>query len=200
MTGKLILFCGPSGSGKTTITKHLLEKFPQLRFSVSATTRAKRPNEVHGRDYYFISVDDFKKNIKLDAFVEWEEVYRNIFYGTLKSEIQRIWSEGKVVAFDVDVEGGLNIKKLFGKNLLAVFVKPLSVEVLRKRLAERNTESPESLETRIAKAEHELLYESKFDHVILNDTLEHALELAIKLVTDFLSSEVKSQVSDDPVE
>jgi len=192
MTGKLILFCGPSGSGKTTITKHLLEKFPQLRFSVSATTRAKRPNEVHGRDYYFISVDDFKKNIKLDAFVEWEEVYRNIFYGTLKSEIQRIWNEGKVVAFDVDVEGGLNIKKLYGNNLLAVFVKPLSVEVLRKRLAERNTESPESLETRIAKAEHEMLYESKFDHVILNDTLEHALELAIKLVKDFLGSEVKT--------
>jgi guanylate kinase len=192
MTGKLILFCGPSGSGKTTITKHLLEKFPQLRFSVSATTRAKRPNEIHGRDYYFISVDDFKKNIQLDAFVEWEEVYRNIFYGTLKSEIQRIWSDGKVVAFDVDVEGGLNIKKLYGKNLLSVFVKPLSVEVLRKRLAERNTESPESLETRIAKAEHELLYENKFDHVILNDTLEHALELAIKLVTDFLGSEVKA--------
>ena len=192
MQGKLILFCGPSGSGKTTITKHLLEKFPQLRFSVSATTRAKRPAEVHGRDYYFISVEDFKQNIKNNAFVEWEEVYRDIYYGTLKSEIERIWKEGKVVAFDVDVEGGLNIKKLFGNNLLAVFVKPLSVEVLRKRLAERNTESPESLETRIAKAEHELLYESKFDHVILNDTLEHALELAIKLVTDFLGTEVKS--------
>jgi len=190
--GKLILFCGPSGSGKTTITKHLLEKFPQLRFSVSATTRAKRPGEVHGSDYYFITVEDFKKKIEQDAFVEWEEVYRNIFYGTLKSEIQRIWNEGKVVAFDVDVEGGLNIKKLYGDNLLAVFVKPLSVEVLRKRLAERNTESPESLETRIAKAEHELTYESKFDHVILNDTLEHALEIAIKLVSEFLGTEVKS--------
>jgi len=192
MTGKLILFCGPSGSGKTTITKHLLEKFPQLSFSVSATTRAKRPNEVHGRDYYFISVDNFKKNISMDAFVEWEEVYTNIFYGTLKSEIQRIWNDGKVVAFDVDVEGGLNIKKLYGDNLLAVFVKPLSVEVLRKRLAERNTESPESLNTRITKAEHELTYESKFDHVILNDTLDHALELAIKLVSEFLKVEIKS--------
>jgi guanylate kinase len=190
--GKLILFCGPSGSGKTTITKHLLEKFPQLSFSVSATTRSKRPNEVHGKDYYFISVDNFKKNIRMDAFVEWEEVYTNIFYGTLKSEIQRIWDEGKVVAFDVDVEGGLNIKKLYGDNLLAVFVKPLSVEVLRKRLAERNTESPESLNTRIAKAEHELTYESKFDHVILNDTLDHALELAYKLVSEFLNTEVKS--------
>ena len=192
MTGKLILFCGPSGSGKTTITKHLLGKFPQLRFSVSATTRAKRPGEVHGNDYYFISVDDFKKNIKQDAFVEWEEVYGNIFYGTLKSEIDRIWSEGKVVAFDVDVEGGLNIKKLYGKNLLAVFVKPLSVEVLRKRLAERNTESPESLETRIAKAELEMTYENRFEHVILNDTLEHALEQAFKLVNEFLGTEVKT--------
>jgi guanylate kinase len=190
--GKLILFCGPSGSGKTTITRHLLEKFPQLRFSVSATTRTKRPGEVHGKDYYFISVDDFKKKISDDAFVEWEEVYRNIYYGTLKSEIERIWSEGKAVAFDVDVEGGLNIKKLYGNNLLAVFVKPLSVEVLRKRLAERNTESPESLETRIAKAEHELMYESKFDHVILNDTLEHAFERATELVSEFLKSEIKS--------
>jgi guanylate kinase len=192
MKGKLILFCGPSGSGKTTITKHLLEKFPQLRFSVSATTRAKRPNEIHGEDYYFISVDEFKKKIDTSAFVEWEEVYRDIFYGTLKSEIQRIWNDGKVVAFDVDVEGGLNIKKLYGNNLLAVFVKPLSVEVLRKRLAERNTESPESLETRIEKAEHELLYENKFDHVILNDTLEHALEIAINLVTEFLGTEIET--------
>ena len=194
MNGKLILFCGPSGSGKTTITKHLLAKFPQLSFSVSATTRAKRPNEVHGKDYYFISVDNFKKNINMNAFVEWEEVYRNIYYGTLKSEIQRIWNEGKVVIFDVDVEGGLNIKKLYGENLLAVFVKPLSVEVLRKRLAERNTESPESLETRIAKAEHELTYESKFDHVILNDTLDHAFELAIKLVIEFLGMNKISSV------
>ena len=193
--GKLILFCGPSGSGKTTITRHLLNKFTQLRFSVSATTRAKRPAEVHGSDYYFISVDEFKKKISEAAFVEWEEVYKDIFYGTLKSEIQRIWNEGKVVAFDVDVEGGLNIKKLYGNNLLAVFVKPLSVEVLRKRLAERNTESPESLETRIAKAEHELLYESKFDHVILNDTLEHALELAIKLVNEFLGNKMPSRIT-----
>lgn len=195
MNGKLILFCGPSGSGKTTITKHLLEKFPQLQFSVSATTRAKRPNEIHGSDYYFISVEDFKKKIAEDAFVEWEEVYRNLFYGTLKSEIQRIWNEGKVVAFDVDVEGGLNIKKLYGENLLAVFVKPLSVEVLRKRLAERNTESPESLETRIAKAEQELTYEDKFDNIILNDTLEHALEQAISLVKEFLNpSEINSTI------
>jgi guanylate kinase len=195
--GKLILFCGPSGSGKTTITRHLLENFPELRFSVSATTRARRPNEVHGIDYYFLSVEEFKRKIAANDFVEWEEVYKDLYYGTLKSEVQRIWSENKVVAFDVDVEGGLNIKKLYGKNLLSVFVKPLSVEVLRKRLAERNTESPESLSTRIAKAEHELTYEYKFDHVILNDTLEHALELATKLVTDFLYPDRVSQSSNN---
>jgi len=185
-SGKLILFCGPSGSGKTTITRHLLENFPELRFSVSATTRAKRPNETDGKDYYFLTVDDFKKKIAEDQFVEWEEVYTDLFYGTLKSEIERIWSENKVVAFDVDVEGGLNIKKIYGKNLLAVFIKPLSVDVLRKRLTDRNTESPESLATRIEKAEHELTYEDKFDHVIVNDTLEHALELATTLVKKFL--------------
>ena len=133
-----------------------------------------------------MSVEEFKKRIAADEFVEWEEVYKDLFYGTLKSEVERIWKENKTVAFDVDVEGGLNIKKKYGNNLLAVFVKPLSVDVLRKRLTERNTESPESLATRIAKAEHELLYADKFDHIILNDTLEHALEQAKKLVEEFL--------------
>jgi len=185
--GKLILFCGPSGSGKTTITHHLLSVFPALRFSVSATTRAKRPNEAEGIDYYFLTVPDFKKKIAADEFVEWEEVYTDLFYGTLKSEVERIWNQNKTVAFDVDVEGGLNIKKIYGKNLLAVFIKPLSVEVLRRRLTERNTESPESLATRIAKAEHELTYADKFDHIIVNDTLEHALEQAKTLVEEFLT-------------
>ena len=184
--GKLILFCGPSGSGKTTLTKHLLEHFPRLRFSVSATTRARRANETDGKDYYFLSVPDFKKKIAADEFVEWEEVYKDLFYGTLKSEVQRIWNENKAVVFDVDVEGGLNIKKIYGSKLLAVFVKPLSVEVLRKRLTDRNTESAESLATRIKKAELELTYEDKFDHVIVNDTLEHALEQAEALVTSFI--------------
>ena len=186
--GKLILFCGPSGSGKTTVTRHLLENFPQLSFSVSATTRKKRDGETDGRDYHFLTVDDFKKKIEQDQFVEWEEVYKDLYYGTLKSEIERIWKENKVVAFDVDVEGGMNIKKIYGDNLLAVFIKPLSVEVLRKRLTDRNTESPESLATRIAKAELELTYENKFDHVIINDTLEHALEKAKVLVGEFLSA------------
>lgn len=184
--GKLILFCGPSGSGKTTFTKHLLENFPQLSFSVSATTRARRPNETDGKDYYFMSVEEFKKKISNDEFIEWEEVYTDLYYGTLKSEIRRIWNENKAVAFDVDVEGGLKIKKLYNHHLLAVFIKPLSVDVLRKRLTDRNTESAESLAIRIAKAELELTYEDKFDHVIVNDTLEHALAQANELVRDFL--------------
>lgn len=183
--GKLILFCGPSGTGKTTITRHLLEYFPQLSFSISATTRKKRDTETDGKDYYFISAAEFREKIKAELFVEWEEVYTDIYYGTLKSEIERIWNENKVVAFDVDVEGGLNIKKIYGDNLLAVFIKPLSVEVLRNRLRERNTESPESLATRIVKAEHELTYADKFDHIIINDTLEHALDQARALVSDF---------------
>lgn len=185
--GKLILFCGPSGSGKTTITRHLLEHFPQLSFSVSATTRKKRASEVNGEDYHFLTVPEFKKKIETDQFVEWEEVYTDLYYGTLKSEIERIWNENKVVAFDVDVEGGMNIKKIYGKSLLAVFIKPLSVAVLRKRLTDRNTESPESLAIRIAKAELELTYADKFDHIIVNDTLEHALEQAMALVKEFLT-------------
>ncbi|MCX6274952.1 MAG: guanylate kinase [Bacteroidetes bacterium] len=186
--GKLILFCGPSGSGKTTITRHLLEHFPQLSFSVSATTRKKRASEVDGEDYHFLTVPEFKKKIETDQFVEWEEVYTDLYYGTLKSEIERIWNENKVVAFDVDVEGGMNIKKIYGNSLLAVFIKPLSVEVLRKRLTDRNTESPESLAIRIAKAELELTYTDKFDHIIVNDTLEHALEQAKALVKEFLTT------------
>jgi guanylate kinase len=189
MKGKLILFCGPSGSGKTTITRHLLENFPELSFSVSATTRHKRPNEIHGKDYYFLTVHEFKQKIATGEFVEWEEVYKDLFYGTLKSEIERIWKENKAVTFDVDVEGGLKIKKIFHDNLLAVFVKPLSVDVLRKRLTERNTESEQSLRVRIEKAVHELTYENRFDHVIVNDTLEHALEQANKLVSEFLKHE-----------
>lgn len=187
--GKLILFCGPSGTGKTTITRHLLEHFSELRFSVSATTRKKRASEVDGIDYYFLTAAEFRKKIEQDQFVEWEEVYTDLYYGTLKSEVERIWNENKVVAFDVDVEGGLNIKKIYGNNLLAVFIKPLSVDVLRNRLAERNTESPESLAIRIAKAELELTYADKFDHVIVNDTLEHALDQAKALVQEFLKTD-----------
>jgi guanylate kinase len=186
MQGKLILFCGPSGSGKTTIVHHLLQNFPQLSFSISATTRAKRANEVNGVDYYFLSAKEFKQKISNNEFVEWEEVYADVFYGTLKSEVERIWKENKTVVFDVDVEGGLNIKKLFGKNLLTVFVRPPSVEELRKRIKNRGSETEESFKLRVTKAEFELSYSDKFDHVIVNDTLDEALIDANKLSNSFL--------------
>ena len=188
---KLLLFCGPSGSGKTTIVHDLLASDPRLKFSVSATTRNKRANETDGKDYHFISVEEFKKRIDNDEFVEWEEVYTNGFYGTLKSEIDSIWAEGKIPVFDVDVEGGIKIKSIFGEQLLAVFVRPPSIEELHKRLIARNSETPESFKARIAKSEHELTYADKFDHIIVNDTLEKALEEAHRLVNEFVRVQVK---------
>lgn len=184
----LILFCGPSGSGKTTIVKHLLHKFPELAFSVSVTTRKQRPGEIDGKDYYFISVDAFKANIANGAFLEWEQVYENGYYGTLSSEIERINSLGKVALFDVDVVGGLNIKSKFGANLLDVFVRPPSPDDLRKRLVARATETPESLETRIGKAAQELAYGDKFSHVLVNTTIEQACSDADRMVTEFLEN------------
>jgi guanylate kinase len=186
--GKLILFCGPSGSGKTTIVHHLLETDPRLAFSVSATTRRKRENEVTGVDYHFVSVEEFRSRIEANDFVEWEEVYEGGYYGTLKSEIERIWNEGKVPVFDVDVEGGLKIKKIYGDKLLSVFVQPPSVEELHKRLTLRNSETPESFRARTEKSEHELKYAVKFDRVIVNDTLKFALKEAKILVNDFLEN------------
>ncbi|MFZ7106123.1 MAG: guanylate kinase, partial [Bacteroidota bacterium] len=182
MQGKLLLFCGPSGSGKTTIVRHLLDTDPRLAFSISATTRPKRETETDGVDYHFISVDEFKRRIDAGEFVEWEEVYKDRFYGTLRSEVDRLWRENKVVVFDVDVEGGLQLKKTFGELLLAVFVMPPSVEALHQRLTARQSETPESLKARVAKAEHELTYAFRFDRVIVNDTLEHALEEAKQVV------------------
>lgn len=183
----LILFCGPSGSGKTSIVHSLLNRFPVLSFSVSATTRHKRSNEVHGRDYYFISIAEFKAKIKQNEFLEWEEVYANGFYGTLKSEVQRISSLGRVAIFDVDVEGGLNIKKQFGSNLLDVFVMPPGLEELKKRLMARETETDESLMARILRAEKELEFASRFSHVIINHKLDEATEQARNLVFRFLT-------------
>ncbi|MBK7432290.1 MAG: guanylate kinase [Bacteroidetes bacterium] len=183
---KLLLFCGPSGSGKTTIVHHLLDSDSRLKFSVSATTRQKRTNETDGKDYHFISVDDFKKRIANDEFVEWEEVYVNGYYGTLKSEIESIWANGKIPVFDVDVEGGLKIKSIFGEQLLAVFVRPPSIEDLHQRLHARNSETPESFKARILKAEHELTYADRFDHIIVNDSLEQALEEAHRLANGFI--------------
>ncbi len=183
----LVLFCGPSGSGKTSIVHSLLNAFPQLSFSVSATTRKKRSNETDGRDYHFISVTEFKEKIKQNAFLEWEEVYPNGFYGTLKSELQRIAGLGKVAIFDVDVEGGLNIKKQFGSNLLDVFVMPPGIEELKKRLVARATETDESLMARVLRAEKELEYASRFSHVIVNHKLDEATEKARSMVFDFLT-------------
>jgi guanylate kinase len=185
-TGKLLLFCGPSGSGKTTIVHHLLDSDARLKFSVSATTRARRANETDGVDYFFISIPEFQKKISEDAFVEWEQVYPGGYYGTLKSEIQNIWSEGKVPVFDVDVEGGLKIKSIYKDKLLAVFVSPPSVDALHKRLKARNSETPESFKTRIEKSEHEMTYAFQFDRIIVNDQLEFALKEARLLVNDFL--------------
>jgi guanylate kinase len=183
----LILFCGPSGSGKTSIVHYLLAHYPSLHFSVSATTRPRRKNEVHGRDYYFISVSEFKSKIFNDEFLEWEEVYPNGFYGTLKSEVSRIAAMGKIAVFDVDVEGGLNIKKQYGSNLLDVFVMPPDIEELKKRLLARNTETDESLIARVLRAEKELQYASRFTHVIVNRRLEDAIHEACHLVDDFLT-------------
>lgn len=186
--GKCVIFCAPSGAGKTTIVKHLLNQFSSLQFSISACTRSKRENEVNGKDYYFLSVDEFKKRIENNEFIEWEEVYNGNFYGTLKSEIERIWKLKKVVIFDVDVEGGINLKKYFGENALSVFVQPPSIEVLEKRLRSRNTESEESLQKRVSKATSELSKANRFDVVLLNDNLEKAFKEAEKIVSKFINT------------
>lgn len=187
-TGKAVIFCAPSGSGKTTIVKHLLGTDQRLAFSVSACTRARRANEQHGKDYYFLSQEEFRSKIEAGAFLEYEEVYGGNFYGTLKSEIDRIWAMGKAVAFDVDVVGGLNIKQYFGSQALAVFVKPPSVEVLEQRLRYRSTETEATLRMRVEKAVHEMVYESRFEHVLVNNNLDEALREAEKLVDAFLSA------------
>lgn len=186
-SGKLIVFSAPSGSGKTTIVRHLLAQ-PELNleFSISATSREPRGTEVHGTDYYFISLKEFKNHIKADDFLEWEEVYRDNFYGTLWKEVQRIWAMGKHVIFDIDVVGGLRIKKKFPDKTLAVFVKPPSVDELKIRLKKRSTESEDKINMRVAKASVELATAPQFDHIILNDNLEKALKEAVALVTDFV--------------
>jgi len=186
MPGKAIIFSAPSGSGKTTIVKHLLQNNPDLGFSISASTRDRRGrSEEHGKDYYFLTPQEFKEKIDQNAFVEWEEVYAGNFYGTLKSEIDRIWSEGKNVIFDVDVKGGINIKKYFGDNALAVFVKVPSLEILKQRLNERGTESPDSLSRRFFKAEFEMTFQDKFDVVLVNEDLQTSLKEAQSLYDAF---------------
>lgn len=186
--GKLIVFSAPSGSGKTTIVRHLLgiEEL-NLEFSISAATRAPRGEEVNGKDYYFISIEEFKKHIKAEDFVEWEEVYRDNFYGTLKSEVERIWALGKNVIFDIDVAGGLRIKHKFPEQTLAVFVKPPSVDELKRRLKERSTESDDKINMRIAKAHVELATAPQFDIVIKNYDLDVAKQEAYELVKNFVT-------------
>jgi guanylate kinase len=184
---KLLIFSAPSGAGKTTIVRHLLNKYPDhLEFSISATSRQPRAQEVDGRDYYFLSKEAFLEKVKNDEFAEWEEVYTQTYYGTLKSEIERIFKKNKSLIFDIDVIGGLNLKSKFGNNALAVFIEPPSIEELKKRLMERNTETPEKLKQRIEKASRELKYKSYFDAIIVNENLDAALRLAEKLTEEFL--------------
>lgn len=185
--GKLIIFSAPSGAGKTTIVKHLLKCSFNFGFSISATTRKPRGNEVNGREYYFLSVEEFKRKIENNEFLEWEEVYPGSYYGTLKSEVDRICSNGENIVFDVDVAGGYNIKKLYGDRALAVFVQPPSIDELEKRLIARSTDHPEEIQSRIAKSEHEMAYSSYFDAIIINDKLEIALKEAEDLVRKFLN-------------
>jgi guanylate kinase len=190
MQGKIILFTAPSGAGKTTIVKHLLKSNPALSFSISACTRDKRGrSEENGRDYYFITPEEFRQKIERDEFVEWEEVYEGAFYGTLKSEIERIWSQGHHVILDVDVKGGLKIKEYYKDRVLAIFVKPPSIDVLAERLQARATDSASSISSRIFKARFEMSFENKFDAVIVNEHLEEAIAQAEKLVHDFLADE-----------
>ncbi|NLR92820.1 MULTISPECIES: guanylate kinase [Flammeovirga] len=186
-SGKVFIFSAPSGSGKTTVVRHLLSVFPELTFSISATTRAPRGQEKNAEDYYFISLDEFKKRINEDAFVEYEEVYEGLFYGTLKSEVERIWSEGKHVVLDVDVQGGINLKKYFQEKALSIFVCPPNVECLEERLRARATDSEEAIKERVAKAAEEMPFGDQFDVRLINEDLMTAFENAEKLVTNKLS-------------
>ncbi len=186
--GKLIIFSAPSGSGKTTLVKHLMKNIDNLSFSISATSRKMRGNEIDRKDYYFLTADEFRKKIGNEEFVEWEEVYDDKYYGTLKSEVERIITTGQNVVFDVDVVGGVNIKKLYGNNALAIFVMPPSIEVLKKRLQSRGTDNESDIKSRIDKAEYELTFADKFDKVIINDNLEKAQIETVDAVKEFIGS------------
>ena len=184
--GKLIIFSAPSGSGKTTIVKRLLSTFPQFEFSISATSRQPRGEERDGVDYFFLSAEEFRQKVTENAFVEWEEVYNGTCYGTLRSEMERIWDKGNVIIFDVDVMGGINLKRIFGDDACSIFIKAPSVEALRERLIGRGTDSAETIEKRVAKAEFELSKASEFDFVVVNDILDNAVAETEKIITEFL--------------
>lgn len=187
MMGKVIIFSAPSGAGKSTIVNYLLSKNLGLEFSISATCRSPRGKEQQGKEYYFLTQNDFKEKIAAREFLEWEEVYPGCFYGTLQKEVERIWAKGHTVLFDVDVKGGVNIKKKFGDQALSIFIQAPSIEVLKKRLISRATDSPEKIEERIAKAEYEMSFANKFDRVIINDNLETAQKTAEEKVKAFLA-------------
>lgn len=190
MGGKVIIFSAPSGAGKSTIVNHILGKYPELEFSISATSRAPRGNEQNGREYYFFTADQFREMIAQDKFVEHEEVYPGSFYGTLKSEVERIWAKGHVIVFDIDVKGGVNVKRIFGDNAFSIFIQAPSVEVLRKRLIGRGTDSAEAIEKRVAKAASEMEFAAgKFDYVLINDDLQTAFREADEVVGRFIRGE-----------
>ena len=188
-SNRLIVFSAPSGAGKTTLVKYILSKFNEIEFSISATSRKPRGNEKNGLDYYFLSDLEFKKRINNKEFVEYEEVYGGIFYGTLKSELKRIWENNKIVIFDIDVVGGVNIKEMFHKETLSIFVMPPSLEILEKRLIDRGDISKDQIETRIKKAEDELDYASKFDNIIINSDLDKSKKIAFSLIKEFIENE-----------
>lgn len=184
---KVIIFSAPSGAGKSTIVTYLMKRYPILGFSVSATSRAPRGAEVNGREYYFFTSEEFKTKIDNNEFIEYEEVYKGSYYGTLKSEIDRLWNNGKIIVFDIDVVGGVNLKNLFGDSALSVFIKPPSLEILRERLTGRGTEDIESVEKRVKKAQYELTFEDKFDKVLINDNLDACLKEAERITEEFIS-------------
>ena len=184
--GRLLIFSAPSGSGKTTIVRHLLASRSDLEFSVSATSRPPRGKEEHGKDYYFLSEEEFRQKAMSGDFLEWEEVYRGAFYGTLRKEVERIWNKGHYVIFDMDVVGGLNLKRHFGERALAVFVMPPNLKELERRLRSRGTDSEDKIRQRLEKAEQELVRSSEFDHVLINENLEDAKREAQQIVSNFL--------------
>ena len=188
MDNKVIIFSAPSGAGKSTIVNHLLKLYPELEFSISATSRSPRGQERHGVEYYFFTADEFRSMIEEEKFVEYEEVYAGSFYGTLKSEVERIWAKGHAIVFDIDVQGGVNLKRIFGDQALSVFIQAPSVEVLRERLVGRGTDTPEAIEKRVAKAASEMEFAAgKFDHVLVNDDLQTAFAEAERIIDDFMS-------------
>ena len=188
MKQKVIIFSAPSGSGKTTLVKHGLSVVPELCFSISATTREPRGEEKHADDYYFLTPEEFRTKICQNEFVEFEEVYTDKYYGTLKSEVERTWSEGKVVIFDVDVVGGVNLKKIFGEKALSIFIAPPSIDELERRLISRATDDLETIKTRVAKAKHEMSYAEEFDEIVINDDLETSKKEIERLVEKFIES------------